>query len=80
MAKFYIKKDGTPGVCNAEKGNCPYGDAQHHFPSQEAAQEYTDKVNLEKVKQEKQNSRIAYIDRGDIKYGKILIYLCIRGW
>lgn len=49
MAKFHIKKDGTPGVCNAKQGNCPYGDAQHHFPSQEQAQEYADKINLEKL-------------------------------
>lgn len=49
MAKFHIKKDGTPGVCNAKQGNCPYGDAQHHFSSEEKAQEYADKVNLEKL-------------------------------
>lgn len=49
MAKFHIKDDGTPGVCNAKKGNCPYGDAQHHFSSEEKAQEYADKVNLAKL-------------------------------
>lgn len=49
MAKFHIKTDGTPGVCNAKQGNCPYGDAQHHFSSQEKAQEYADKINLEKL-------------------------------
>lgn len=49
MAKFHIKADGTPGVCNAKQGNCPYGDAQHHFSSQEKAQEYADKINLEKL-------------------------------
>lgn len=49
MAKFHIKKDGTPGVCNAKQGNCPYGDAQHHFSSEEKAQEYADKVNLKKL-------------------------------
>ena len=49
MAKFHIKKDGTPGVCNAKQGNCPYGDAQHHFSSEEKAQEYADKINLEKL-------------------------------
>ena len=49
MAKFHTKKDGTPGVCNAKQDNCPYGDAQHHFSSEEKAQEYADKINLEKL-------------------------------
>ena len=56
MAKFHIKNDGTPGACNAQKGNCPYGDAQHHFPSQEEAQEYADRVNMDKMELEKEES------------------------
>ena len=38
MAKFHITSNGTPGICNAQKGNCPYGDAQHHYNSEEEAQ------------------------------------------
>ena len=33
MAKFHIKKDGTPGVYSAKQGNCPFEDADHYFPS-----------------------------------------------
>lgn len=27
MAKYHIKKDGTPGICRAKEGNCPLGSA-----------------------------------------------------
>ena len=38
MSKFHIKKDGTPGTCNATKGNCPLGGSDSHFDSAEEAQ------------------------------------------
>lgn len=38
MSKFHIKKDGTPGKCNATKGNCPLGGSDSHFDSAEEAQ------------------------------------------
>lgn len=31
MAKYHIKKDGTPGVCRAQNGNCPFGGESEHF-------------------------------------------------
>ena len=45
MAKYHVKKDGTPGVCRAQEGNCPLGDSSQHFSSKEEAQDYADKVN-----------------------------------
>ena len=45
MAKYHVKKDGTPGVCHAQEGNCPLGDSSQHFSSKEEAQDYADKVN-----------------------------------
>lgn len=38
MAKFHIKKDGTPGQCHALKGSCPLGGVDSHFETSEAAQ------------------------------------------
>ena len=43
MAKYHIKKDGTPGVCRAQNGNCPFGGESEHFPTKEEAQNYADK-------------------------------------
>lgn len=37
MAKYHIKKDGTPGICRAKSGNCPLGGSESHFDSIEAA-------------------------------------------
>ena len=48
MSKFHINKHGVPAPCKATKGNCPLGGEERHFDSQEAAQEYADKVNAEK--------------------------------
>jgi len=48
MAKFHINKHGVPAPCKAKPGNCPLGGEERHFPNQEAAQEYADKVNMEK--------------------------------
>lgn len=42
---YHIKKDGTPGVCRAKPGNCPYGDSSEHFKTKEEAQLYADKKN-----------------------------------
>lgn len=38
MAKFHIKKDGTPGQCRATKGNCPLGGEGEHYSLAEEAQ------------------------------------------
>ena len=45
MAKYHVKKDGTPGVCHAQEGNCPLGDSSQHFSSKAEAQDYADKIN-----------------------------------
>lgn len=44
--KYHIGKDGTPKVCTA-KGECKLGG--EHFNNLEAAQEYADKKNKEKI-------------------------------
>lgn len=44
MAKYHIKKDGTPGICRA-KGKCPLGGEQEHFDNKEDAQTYADIKN-----------------------------------
>ena len=45
MAKYHVKKDGTPGVCHAQEGNCPLGGSDEHFSSAQEAQDYADKMN-----------------------------------
>ena len=45
MAKYHVKKDGTPGVCHAQEGNCPLGSSNEHFSSAQQAQDYADKMN-----------------------------------
>ena len=47
MSKFHINKHGVPAPCKATKGNCPLGGDEQHFDSQEAAQEYADKINAD---------------------------------
>lgn len=37
MAKYHIKKDGTPGVCHATKGNCPLGGESNHYSTEAEA-------------------------------------------
>ena len=55
MAKYHVKKDGTPGVCHAQEGNCPLGDSSQHFSSKAEAQEYADKKNELDALQNKSN-------------------------
>ena len=47
MTKFHMKRDGTPGVCTAEEGNCPYGVNTPHIYTEsiEEAQRFFDKKN-----------------------------------
>ena len=53
---YHIKKDGTPGICRAKSGNCPYGDLSEHFSSREDAQIYADKLNeIKKINNKKLN-------------------------
>lgn len=44
MAKYHIKKDGTPGVCHAKNGNCPLGSSSEHFSSPEEAQQHAQAI------------------------------------
>lgn len=46
MAKYHISKDGTPGVCHAQNGNCPLGGADQHYPTMEAAQAAADERGM----------------------------------
>lgn len=46
MAKYHIKRDGTPGVCHAEKGKCPLGGVsglENHYNTRAEAQAAADK-------------------------------------
>ena len=61
MTKFHINDRGEPAPCNAQPGNCPKGEDQLHFDSQDKAQEYIensqkDKVLLAVSKKNKKNS------------------------
>ncbi len=38
MAIYHVNPEtGNVGVCSAEKGNCPFGNAEDHYTSEEAA-------------------------------------------
>lgn len=74
MAKYHVKKDGTPGVCRAEEGNCPLGDSSQHFSSKEEAQDYADKVNennannvTEKPKKEIKSIQIPNMNQEEVQ-------------
>lgn len=45
MTKYHINAQGEVKPCKATKGNCPFGGAENHFDSFEAAQEVTDQIN-----------------------------------
>ena len=49
MAKYHIKRNGTPGVCNAQEGNCPLGDVKQHYNSLEEANNAADLVNEKNI-------------------------------
>ena len=74
MAKYHVKKDGTPGVCRAQEGNCPLGDSSQHFSSKEEAQDYADKINennannvTEKPKKEIKSIQIPSMNQEEIQ-------------
>lgn len=52
MTKYHIKKDGSPGKCNAKKGNCPFGENTPHFESVEAAQHFADLKNRIEIEED----------------------------
>lgn len=55
MAKYHIKKDGTPGICKA-KQNCPLGGTENHIEanSLEEAQAFADKHNANQAQKYEQ--------------------------
>ena len=74
MAKYHVKKDGTPGVCRAQEGNCPLGDSSQHFSSKAEAQDYADKVNennannvTEKPKKEIKSIQIPNMNQEEVQ-------------
>ena len=74
MAKYHVKKDGTPRVCRAQEGNCPLGDSSQHFSSKEEAQDYADKVNennannvTEKPKKEIKSIQIPNMNQEEVQ-------------
>ena len=67
MAKYHVKKDGTPGICRAQDDNCPLGDTNEHFSNVQDAQEYADKLNEQRIKRDKLGKdyiRNAYSSQG----------------
>src|SRR5574344_889474 len=53
MAKYHIRKDGTPGICHAQEGNCPLGGSENHVEAEtlEQAQRQFDNKNEDFKKQ-----------------------------
>lgn len=41
--KYHINSKGVPSLCNAKKGNCPFGGGESHYDSMDAAQEAANK-------------------------------------
>lgn len=39
MARYHINGNGEPGICKATQGGCPFGSADEHFDTPEAARE-----------------------------------------
>ena len=76
MAKFHIKKDGTPGRCTAT-GRCPLGGKsghENHFNTMEEAQAAADKLNSNNFSNDKPEKlefekRIKHIEIRDNNYG-----------
>lgn len=62
MAKYHIKKDGTPGICRAKDGNCPFGNELEHFPTKEEAQNYADKLH-ERIEKRNKLARLFVSNR-----------------
>lgn len=55
MAKYHIRKDGTPGVCRARVRPCPYGGDNEHFDTKEEAQRFADEM-YQYISQHKNNN------------------------
>lgn len=42
MAKFHIGRNGTPALCKAQKGSCPFGGEEQHYNTKEEAQKHVE--------------------------------------
>lgn len=72
MAKYHIRKDGTPGVCHAQEGNCPLGGSENHVEAEtlEQAQRQFDNKNEKLAKQitsDDYNYRSPFSDHGSVQ-------------
>lgn len=50
MKKYHVRPDGVVDKCNAEKGQCPFGNSQEHFANKEDAEKYADYKNQLELK------------------------------
>ena len=74
MAKYHVKKDGTPGICHAQDGNCPLGDSSQHFSSVQEAQEYADEINeLKTITDEQKNKFKNILNKNNFYSGYVKI-------
>lgn len=46
--KYHINSKGLPAICRAQKGKCPFGGSESHYPTLEEAQSAADEKNKEK--------------------------------
>jgi hypothetical protein len=59
MPQYHIRPDGTPGICKATAGKCPYGGRDQHYNSKEEAYDAFQK------QMENQNANEAVIQRAN---------------
>ena len=84
MTKFHMKRDGTPGVCTAEEGNCPLGGNENHVEAEtlEQAQQYFDDKNESRAKEtQKLSNTIKDLkDKYQKMYGPLTIFYPCNKW
>ena len=73
MAKFHINAEtGNVGSCKAEKGKCPFGGDENHFPSKEEARsafEASVKVSESSPKKMRSDGFIQVVDKwGNVRW------------
>lgn len=47
--KYHINSKGTPSICRATKGKCPFGGADQHFESQQEAYAHAEKIHKQEA-------------------------------
>lgn len=48
LTRFHVNKDGVPAPCKAKPGNCPLGNDNQHFKSEDEAQVFVDNSSANK--------------------------------